>query len=206
MNRRQKKITVGLWALLLISSLILIALWSGFQLTHQTDPTTAEPQTRAPLFEVPAFQLTDQRNQPFTRQDLSGQPWVADFIFTRCPGPCPIMSNQMARLQEQLPPNVQLVSFSVDGNYDSPEILAEYARRYNADPQRWHFLTGDTAVIEQVARAMKIAALHGPTPVDMQHGTHFVLVNGNGQVEGYYAHDDLQAQQTLIADAAKLIK
>src|SRR5690606_32806690 len=148
----------------------------------------------------------DQRNQPLSSDDLRGTPWVADFIFTRCPGPCPIMSSRMSALQKTLPARVRLISVTIDAEHDTPEVLADYARKYGADVQLWHCLTGDADGMLRRAEALKIAAQRGPAPVDMRHDTPFVPVNGDGKVHGYYRHDDAEAQQQLGADATALAK
>ena len=89
---------------------------------------------------VPAFTLTDQAGEEF-RSDaaLKGKVWIADFIFTTCTGPCPRMSSQMKRVQTELKdlPGVELVSFTVDPDNDTPSALAEYAKRFAADTSRW---------------------------------------------------------------------
>ncbi len=204
MNRRQKIITTCLWVFLLACTLVLTALWSQARL--RMVPRSAQAEETAPLFEVPPFELTDQENRTITLASLKNRPWVADFIFTRCPGPCPIMTANLAALQAKLPDAVRLVSFSLDPEYDTPEVLRAYGEKYNADPTRWHFLTGNAEVIHQLADAMKIAAQRAPNPIDIQHGTHFVLVNPDGKVHGYYRHDDPESQQQLIADAKMLAR
>src|SRR5262245_44198000 len=96
------------------------------------------------LGEVTDFALTERTGATVQRADLLGKVWVAAFGFTRCTGPCPQVSGTMARLQAELAgqPDVRLVSFSVDPDHDTPEVLRQYAERFGADPQRWLFLTG----------------------------------------------------------------
>ena len=77
---------------------------------------------------VPGFQLTNQNGQPFGSAQLSGKIWIADFIYTTCPGPCPMISGRMSELQKPLDKtDVHLVSFSVDPERDTPEVLRGYA-------------------------------------------------------------------------------
>src|SRR5262249_55172554 len=81
------------------------------------------------------FSLTECHGQTVTKADLLGKPWVACFIFTRCAGPCPRVSEQMQILQNRLKGiDVRLVSFSVDPDRDTPEDLRKYAKVYKADP------------------------------------------------------------------------
>ncbi len=203
MNRRQKIITTVLWSLFLAGTLVLVALWSGNRIGGA--PSVAQAEDASPLFIVPAFSLINQDEQTVSNETLKGHPWVAAFIFTRCPGPCPVMTHKMAELQPDLPEDVKLVSFTLDPKYDTPQVLREYGERFGADLSRWHFLTGDHNEIYDLAHAMKIGATEAPNPIDIQHGTHFVLVNAEGQVHGFYRHADTDENQRLIADAKRLV-
>src|SRR6266481_7297210 len=103
-----------------------------------------QPPPLPVLGQIPGFELTDETGQPFDRKALDGKVWVADFIFTTCTGPCPRMSSLMRQVQQASGaiPGVQLVSFTVDPEHDTPAALALYAARYHAQSERWHFLTG----------------------------------------------------------------
>lgn len=204
MNRRQKIITTVLWSLFLAGVLVLVAFWSGDRISGA--PSIAQADPTVPLFQVPDFQLTNQDGKPVTLQTLQGKPWIGAFIFTRCPGPCPVMTRKMAEMQSKLPRDVTLVSFSLDPKYDTPQVLREYGARYDADFSRWQMLTGDRQTVDHLASAMKIAAERGPNPIDIEHGTHFVLVNPDGKVHGYYRHADPDENQRLIDDARRLAK
>jgi len=86
---------------------------------------------------VPPFQLIDQNNQPFGSAQLLGKIWIADFIYTTCPGPCPMISTRMSEMQKPLEKtDVQLVSFSVDPEKDTPEVLRSYAEKLHARDER----------------------------------------------------------------------
>jgi len=137
-----------------------------------------------PVFgQVPQFQLTAQTGQPFNSQALDGHIWVADFIFTACPGPCPMMSSQMRRVQFSTAPDVGLVSFTVDPQHDTPPVLAEYAKHFTADPARWHFLTGEPRRLNELGlTAFKLNSVDG----SLIHSTRFVLVDGARRIRGYY--------------------
>ena len=89
---------------------------------------------------VPVFQLTNQNGQPFGSAQLAGKIWIADFIYTTCPGPCPMISGRMSELQKPLDKtDVHLVSFSVDPEKDTPEVLRGYAEKLQAEPGRMGF-------------------------------------------------------------------
>lgn len=156
--------------------------------------------------EIPPFQLTAQDGAAFERTQLDGNIWVADFIFTTCSGPCPRMSAQMRRVQNAVTdlPGVRLVSFTVDPERDTPPVLAEYAKRYQADPRRWFFLTGEQARLHALAReAFKLHNVDG----SMDHSTRFVLLDGRSRIRGYYstAEED-NAVNRLIGDIRRLAR
>ena len=96
---------------------------------------------------VPDFTLISQAGQTTNLKDLEGKVWVADFIYTNCTGPCPRMSSEMRQVQEAVRnlTEVKLVSFTVDPVRDTPQVLAVYAKRFQAEPSRWLFLTGEQA-------------------------------------------------------------
>jgi cytochrome oxidase Cu insertion factor (SCO1/SenC/PrrC family) len=103
---------------------------------------------------VPDFALIDQRVRPVRHGDLIGKVWIASFIFTHCPDECPLMTAEMARFQSDLADfaDLRLVSISIDPDRDTPAVLAQYAERFDADPDRWFFLTGDKGAIYQLAK------------------------------------------------------
>lgn len=157
------------------------------------------------LFPAASFVLTDETGRRFSDVDLAGHPYVAAFIFTRCGSSCPVVTARMAQVQKQTPASVQLVSFSVDPTYDTPEILDRYAKSYQADETRWHFLTGESAQMADVESRMKMSA---PAPVKgdqpIVHSDHLLLVDGEGNVRGVYDSEDVQSIKQLAADASAL--
>jgi protein SCO1/2 len=102
---------------------------------------------------VPDFTLTAEDGSSLALSSLRGRVVVVDFVYTRCPLPdvCPRLSATFAYLQKQFGPEVALLSITVDPEYDQPAVLAEYARRWRADPRRWRFLTGASADVTRVA-------------------------------------------------------
>jgi protein SCO1/2 len=206
MNRSQKILTTALWGLLVLVSVIGAGLWKQeSRSTHETyvelDPPEKPGET---LFSVPAFSLVDQNNQTVTDQTLRGKPWVAAFIFTQCAGPCPMMSANMAKLQQRVPsPDLRLISFTVDPVRDTPEVLKRYAESFGADESRWSFLTGSTQAMQEVAAGMKIAAVPATENEPITHGTKFLLVDQDGGVRGIYA-SDAEGMEKLSTDATAL--
>ena len=166
------------------------------------------------LGKVPAFSLIERTRQPFGHTDLTGSVWVANFIFTHCPGRCPLLSQRMARLQTTLRPKpVRFLSFSVDPERDTPEVLQVYARRYRADDQRWLFLTGDRTAMYALIREGFRLGVEALAPNDPRLTTHepivhsnrFVLIDSQRRIRGYYRGDDTESVAQLLQDVETLM-
>ena len=155
---------------------------------------------------APSFRLTDQNKQAFDSAQLKGRVWIADFIFTSCAGNCPLMSARMASLQRRLPAEILLVSVSVDQKRDTPSVLAEYARRYGAQPGRWIFLTGSQEeILRVVQQGFRLSAAEGGSPQEpVIHSVRFVLVDRGGEIRGYYDSSEPAQVERLIRDAGAL--
>jgi protein SCO1 len=161
---------------------------------------------------LPPFELTAQDGGPFGSKDLAGRVWLASFIFTRCETVCPAITGQMARIQgrtRNLEPAFHLVSISVDPEFDDPDRLAAYARAHRASPRMWTFLTGPVdAVRETVVRGLHVSMEPDPERRGGErilHGTHLVLVDGEGRIRGYYDPDDAGLVDRVVRDAALLV-
>jgi protein SCO1/2 len=153
--------------------------------------------------QVPDFQLTSQTGQPFDGKSLDGHVWVADFIYTTCDGPCPMMSSQMHRVQISTAgmPDVKLVSFTVDPQHDTPPVLAKYSTHFQPDPDRWFFLTGDRERLNDLGlKGFKLNGVDG----SMTHSTRFVLVDQKRQIRGYYLTSQDVFMPQLVHDIRQL--
>jgi protein SCO1 len=131
---------------------------------------------------------------------------VADFIFTRCSDICPAMTSAMAGLQEQAPPGLRFVSLTVDPAYDTPEVLARYAKLHHAKAG-WVFATGAASEVYRLAGAgFHMAAMAGDATVEGEgafvHNAKFALVDSEGVVRGYYDSDDPASRRRLLRDSA----
>jgi protein SCO1/2 len=158
---------------------------------------------------VPIFQLTNQDGQPFGSTQLLGKIWIADFIFTTCPGPCPMISTRMSELQKPLEKtDVHLVSFTVDPAKDTPEVLRGYAEKLRAQAGRWDFLTGPQSVIYELSRdGFKLAVSDGREETGIPvHSTRMVLVDRHGDIRGYYDATEPDAVTKLVADTSHLLR
>ena len=191
----------------LATTLMVLLLAAGLVVSRASEPL---PRLGA----LPDFTFTRENGQSFGRAQLQGRPWVANFIFTRCPTICPLFTQKMARVQQHTAGQgeaLQLVSFSVDPDYDTPERLTAYAAKYGAQPARWSFLTGDyTRLKSTVVEGFKVAmGRHDEDAQDILsifHGTHFVLVDASGEIRGYYNSDDDEALERLLRDTERLVK
>jgi protein SCO1/2 len=158
---------------------------------------------------VPAFQLTNQNGQPFGSVQLAGKIWIADFVYTTCPGPCPMISGRMSELQKPLEKSdVHLVSFSVDPKKDTAAVLSDYARKLQAEPGRWDFLTGPTPAIYKLSHdGFKLAVSDGRDAQGLPvHSTRMILVDRHGQIRGYYDATEPESMTKLLADTNHLLR
>jgi protein SCO1/2 len=155
---------------------------------------------------VPDFTLTDQTGAIFySKAKLDGHVWVADFIYTNCGGPCPRMSTQMNQIRRAIDdnPDVQSVSFTIDPDRDTPEVLAQYGKRYKAEPAVWHLLTGTKPELKKLSwDAFHLGDVNG----DLEHSTRFVLVDRKSRIRGYYDSAESESIPKLVADIKRLLK
>jgi protein SCO1 len=153
---------------------------------------------------VPAFQMTDSEGHGFDGKILKGKLWIADFIFTNCPGPCSRMTSEMHKLQQRVrdQKDVQLVSISVDPQHDSPPVLNDFAHRFGGPAENWIFLTGSPQTVHVLAHdVFHVGDLIGK----MDHSTKFILVDRQGDIRGYYA-SDADGIPVMLKDLATLRK
>ena len=186
-------------------------LWTAFLALVMAVPVlrSALPAPLPPppvLGTVPEFRLVDQTAAPFGPDRLTGRVWIADFVFTRCPDVCPRMTERLVDVQRALGDRVDLVSVSVDPEYDTPARLADFARANGAQSPRWHFLTGDSRHVQQaVLRGFNVAFSRESGDIaTLTHGVHVVLVDGRGRIRGYYDSSDSDAMERLLTDARRL--
>lgn len=158
------------------------------------------------LSTVPDFTLIDQDGKHISLADLKGQIWLADLIFTKCEGICPVMSGNFAKLQNSIN-DVRLVSFSVDPEFDSGAVLREYAKRFNADPAKWTFVTGHRPTIFNLAKKGFLLGVDstGLSPDALvTHSEKFVLIDKDGKMRGYYNGTDSTSAEKILQDIEAL--
>jgi len=156
------------------------------------------------LGSIPSFEFTDSDGNLISKKELTGKVWVADFIFTTCTMACPVMTGNMNLIHKAFKNNdkVRIVSISVYPEYDTPEILKEYASRYNANTNRWHFLTGPE---ENVKLVIKNGFKMGDYEDIIFHSEKFALVDQDGNIRGYYNGMKTDDVKTLKKDIRVLL-
>ncbi|MCM8794230.1 MAG: SCO family protein [Candidatus Omnitrophica bacterium] len=188
----------------LLFTLCLVGVTAVWIVGPRPDPSV--PAHRIPVLAmVPDFTLLDQFGKPFQKTALDGSVWIADFIFTSCAGQCPEMTRQMVLLQEKLPPEVRLVSFSVDPTRDTPDLLRRYAEQNGARQERWYFLTGDLPAVRELS-LKTFSFAFDDSAQEITHSGRFALVDKRGAVRGTFDSSDPDAMKQLLAQAKELAR
>ena len=158
---------------------------------------------------APQFTFTAQDGSTVSTADFKGKIWVANFIFTRCAGPCPVMTSHMAEVNQALgkkATDVELVSITVDPEFDTPEVLKAYGEQVGASPNRWKFLTGPKDQVDTVVMKGFLQALSKEPSGTPIHSTRFVLVDRDGWMRGFLDGNDPELPQKLLMDIGDLLR
>ena len=138
---------------------------------------------------APAFALVDQDGRPLSLESLRGKLVLLDFVYTSCPGPCPILTSTHVRVQKELPeplrPRVWFASISPRSGRDSPEELRKYAKARGADLLSWSFLTGPPETVNAVLQGYGVGTVPEPDG-DIQHVVVTFLIDGEGRIAKRY--------------------
>ena len=207
MNEGSRGLRMLVWAIL---GLVMLGILVVFINTQGN-------RSKLPQFGmVQPFTLTNQLGETVTLQTLRGKVWVADIIFARCPGPCPKMTEEMAKLQSAFDTNqpLRFVTLTTDPENDTVSTLKEYAEKFSADPTRWHFLTGPKREIlaNLAAGSLKLSAVEKDQTLQENendlfiHTTMFVVVDKTGKIRGYYESLEPGFQEKIRADIKSLLR
>lgn len=196
------------WAIAFVVATTLIAwTYTQFRSAMQVQrPVSSRLERHAP---APDFQFTAQDGSTLTKDDLKGKIWVANFIFTRCLGPCPVMTSRMAELNLRLGSkvkDVQLVTFTVDPEHDTPAVLKEYSEKVGASPEKWKFVTGPKDKIDETVMKGFLQALSKDQEGMPIHSTRFVLVDREGWMRGFQDGNDPEVVQKLLMDIGDILR
>lgn len=178
---------------------------------YRSRPPAAPLPVIAP---VAGFQLTNQFGIRVTRESLEGFVWVADVIFSRCPGQCHELSQQMRRIQDRLPVGkpIRLVSLSADPAYDTPAVLLKYGARYGSDSNRWYFLTGPKADVYRLAMdSLKFSVVEKAegerTAVEdlFIHSSAFAIIDRSGRLRAMVQGELPDAEEQILGHVQRLL-
>lgn len=222
MRKTFRALIIAMWVCALLATLTVVVAYkssrdldkagnraaspTGPQLPGDLPPAPVDLSQR--IAPVPAFELKDENAQAVTQANLLGKPWVAAFIFTNCQGACPSMSGHMAALQKKIEnKDVKLVSFTLDPERDTPEVLKAYAKSFDADPTRWFFLRGGYEQMQSLAKDMKIATADAlPGSDQILHSSKFLLVDKTNTIRSIYDGTSSATLDTLAKDAETLAR
>ncbi len=149
------------------------------------------------------FSLTNQNGKIVTQDDYADIIYVADFFFTTCPTICPIMTKNMAKIQNEITDaNIKLLSHSVTPIIDSVAQLKKYALEKGVDDTKWNLVTGDKKQIYELARKSYLAVKTDGDggPFDMIHTENFILIDKEKRIRGFYDGTDPKEVERLLAD------
>jgi protein SCO1/2 len=223
-RRRRKRWILGGIAAFVLSLFVFFSPWLGlarhrFSFLPYYGPKETVVVTRdgrevidTVYHAVPPFSFVDQNGKPFTDKDAEGRIIVADFFFTRCGTICPKMTVQMQQLQLKLDDpafkDVLFLSHTVDPEHDTPEVLRAFARKHQADPARWKFLTGAKPDIYlQGSEGYHVAAREDVMAEGgFLHSELFVLVDKDRHIRGYYDGTTMKGMNDCAADIKMLLK
>jgi protein SCO1/2 len=204
MNSPPRKAEWAVWGGLGLIALVIVAAFVATQFKGKALPVYSE---------MTDFTLTNQDGQKVALADLRGKVWIADAIFTRCPGQCTLMSGHMKDIQDGLPAggSIRLVSFTTDPAFDQPPVLKKYAERFGARDGCWSFLTGDKKILHSAEiDGLKLSVLDKPAAEQegandlFLHSEKFVLLDKQGRIRGWYDGQE-PATAAEVAAAARTL-
>ncbi len=162
---------------------------------------------------VPEFTLKNEFGKPFGTKELQGKFYIANFMFTSCPTSCPGLMAKMDLVQKRirgLGTKAAIVTFTVDPEVDTPEVLYKFARKRHSNPFIWNYLTGTKAELEKVIVGGYKVPMGTKEPVEKQlaegkislfdiaHSEKLVLVDDRGQIRGYYGTERVEMDKMMI--------
>jgi protein SCO1 len=186
------------------------------KMAKRLNPRWNETEMDTVFQTIPDFNLVDESGKIFSAKSLQGKIYVTSFFFTRCGTICPKITTQLSRVQDTFlgDPEVQLLSISVDPKFDQPEKLAQYAKRFDANKDQWHFLTGEKKMIYPlVLKGFHVpladaseydAAIKNPDETFI-HSERLVLVDKEGIIRGFYDGTNKKEVDRLLLEI-KILK
>lgn len=151
---------------------------------------------------VPEFSLTSENNEPFGSNNLKGKIYLANFVFSSCPTVCPKMLKELQKIQKRMAgtkSKTSIVTFTVDPENDTPEVLFKLARAHDANPYAWTFLTSQNKdeLMKLYKEGFKVG-VETTNLMEIAHSEKIVLVDDMNRIRGYYAMDENSINQLMI--------
>ena len=183
-----------------ITTVIILALGASWTIKKASSSHSLKN-----IKQVPNFSLINQNGDSFTEKKLKNKISVLDFMFTNCPGPCPIMSNNMSELYKSYGSvdQVQFISITVDPENDNTSQLKKYAELYGVYDERWQFLTSEIEKIK-ILKQEGFMLYAGELP--QAHAIKFILIDEKGNIRQYYDGTDDASMAVLRKDINLLLK
>jgi protein SCO1/2 len=183
-----------------ITTVIILALGASWTIKKASSSHSLKN-----IKQVPNFSLINQNGNSFTEKKLKNKISVLDFMFTNCPGPCPIMSNNMSTLYKSYGSvdQVQFISITVDPENDNTSQLKKYAESYGVYDERWQFLTSE---IEKIKTLKQEGFMLYAGELPQAHAIKFILIDEKGNIRQYYDGTDDASMAVLRKDINLLLK
>ena len=175
----------GLLAILILILPTVIYIFLTYGKHNFTHLPYVGPQTDSTYHSIPDFAFVNQFNDTISQSDYEGNIYLANFVFTTCPTICPVMTYNMRRVQQKMAqyPNFMILSHSVFPEYDTPEVLLEYANKMEANLSNWNFVTGNREDIYSIANSYFVNVMEDSTAQGgFLHSEYFVLVDKEGRI------------------------
>ncbi|MCB0840567.1 MAG: SCO family protein [Bacteroidetes bacterium] len=157
---------------------------------------------------IPPFAFLDQDSALITEADFEGKVYITDFFFTSCPSICPKMKSQMIRIHDEFLDDDRLVllSHTIDPENDSVAVLKAYADALDIKTSKWHMVTGDKRAIYDMANKYLVSvAEDNQAPGGFVHGGHFILIDTQKRIRGYYDGTKEDEVNQLMEDVTFLL-
>lgn len=210
MNRRNNLIIAGITGVAFILFIIFIYLpYADKQDNYNKIKQSYQHSSylRDSLNHIPDFTCIDQNGKTFTRKDVEGTVFVADFFYTECDAYCPVTTRHLSYVQNSLNTAIKfkILSFSLNPDVDSVPVLKKYAQSYNANEKMWHFLRGEQEEIFALGEQGFFTVVKGADGSFTGHSDKFTLVDQGGNIRGFYKGTDSIQMQALVQDINYLV-
>jgi protein SCO1 len=194
------------FAQLLVRSKIfwVLFIFYGFSFPIYKSINRSLPPELPIISQVPDYELISENGQRFGSKDLEGRIYLATFVFSRCPTICPKILGQLQRIQKRVRgtgQKVAVVTFTVDPEHDNERVLFDLARKHDANPYVWTFLTGSDkeGLFTLYRDGFKVGVEQNPQDLfDIAHSEKIVLVDGENRVRGFYSFDEDSVNKLMI--------